>query len=127
MRRMRRRSKMEPTIALINVVFLMLVFFLVAGTVAPPIDGDVTLVRTEDLEGRDPADAIVLSADGARRHRGAPLGDLEAYVAGLGEDAAARIVPDRDVPARQFIALGRELRLAGAGRVLIVTEKGLAQ
>ena len=28
-------NRREPTIALINVVFLMLVFFMVAGTIAP--------------------------------------------------------------------------------------------
>ncbi len=34
MRRARTASKREPTIALINIVFLMLVFFMVAGTLA---------------------------------------------------------------------------------------------
>jgi biopolymer transport protein ExbD len=125
--RVRRRSRLEPTIALINVVFLMLVFFLVAGTISTPIDSDVTLVRTEELAGRDPADAIVLTREGERRHLGRPVGDLAGYIAGLGADPTARIVPDRAAPAADLVALGRELRLAGAARVMIVTEQGLDQ
>ena len=41
----------EPTIALINVVFLMLVFFMIAGTLAPPLDPDLSLIKAEDLDG----------------------------------------------------------------------------
>ena len=53
-------KKPEPAIALINIVFLMLIFFLIAGTLAPPLDKDLTLVRTAGLEGREPPDALVL-------------------------------------------------------------------
>ena len=59
MRRIVRRKKGEPTIALINIVFLMLIFFLVAGTLAQPLDGDLELVETSDLEGREPPEALV--------------------------------------------------------------------
>ena len=59
MRRIVRRKKGEPTIALINIVFLMLIFFLVAGTLAQPLDGDLELVATSDLEGREPPEALV--------------------------------------------------------------------
>ncbi|MFZ2100513.1 MAG: biopolymer transporter ExbD [Oricola sp.] len=121
--------KGEPTIALINVVFLMLVFFLVAGTLAPSIDRDVTLVRTSDLEGREPPDALVIHADGTMSWRGRPVETAEA-IALTGEkddtgQAAIRLVPDRDLPAVRLVELGRALRDAGAGRVFIVTERGL--
>ncbi|WP_424934031.1 ExbD/TolR family protein [Amaricoccus macauensis] len=125
MRKLRKRSKLEPTIALINVVFLMLVFFLVAGTVAPPMDKDVTLVSTAELEGREPPDAIILSGEGERRYRGEPLGDLGNYLEQLGDEPTVRIVPDREAPAAELIALGRDLREAGAARVMIVTEQAL--
>ncbi|HBT01217.1 MAG TPA: biopolymer transporter ExbD, partial [Citreicella sp.] len=38
MRKVRQKTEREPTIALINIVFLMLIFFLVAGTLAQPLD-----------------------------------------------------------------------------------------
>ena len=45
MRKRRQGTRREPTIALINIVFLMLVFFMVAGTLSTPLDKDVPLVR----------------------------------------------------------------------------------
>ncbi|MEM9248386.1 MAG: biopolymer transporter ExbD [Pseudomonadota bacterium] len=129
------RRKPEPTIALINVVFLMLIFFLVAGTVAPPLDPDLTLARTDDLEGRAPPDALVLRADGTTAFRGDDL-DPEAYVAQLraeedavaaepGQLLAARLVPDRDVPAIRLMEVTLALRAAGADQVMVVAERGL--
>jgi biopolymer transport protein ExbD len=75
------KPRREPTIALINVVFLMLVFFMVAGALAPPLDPTLSLVDTAELEGRPPPDALVLHADGRLSYRGAALGDAAAYLA----------------------------------------------
>ncbi|APX14095.1 ExbD/TolR family protein [Tateyamaria omphalii] len=122
-----RRQTREPTIALINIVFLMLVFFMVAGTLAAPLERDLALVRTDDLEGRAPPDALVIHADGQMVYRGAAQADAEGYLAGLDPEAReeVRIVPDRDLPAADLVRLGRDLRRAGAGRVIIVTERAL--
>ena len=127
MRRQRNRSEREPTIALINIVFLMLIFFLVAGTLAAPLDTDLRLVDTARLDGTPPADALVLHADGRMTHRGAAVGSAAEFVAGLPEDARTlvRIVPDRALPAAVLVSQGRALRDAGADRIVIVTERGL--
>lgn len=127
-RRPRPRSDREPTIALINVVFLMLIFFLVAGTVARPLDGDLKLVRTVDLDGAAPADALVVHADGRLTWRGAEVASPEAFLAGQPAEALAlvRVVPDRDLPAAALVRIGRALYGAGAQRVVVVTERGLA-
>ncbi|MEL6467620.1 MAG: biopolymer transporter ExbD [Pseudomonadota bacterium] len=121
------RPKREPTIALINIVFLMLVFFMVAGTLSPPLDRNLALVSTDDLEGRPPPDALVVHADGRLSFRGTDQPDAAFYVGSLDPDAKTevRIVPDRELPAAQLITLGRDLRRAGAGKVIIVTERGL--
>ena len=114
------RSRREPTIALINIVFLMLIFFMAAATLASPLDADLRLVRTEDIEGR-------VHAEGRRRYRGAAVVDAAAYVAALPEAARAtlRLVPDAALPAADLLRLGEALRRAGAGRIVIVTERGL--
>jgi|TARA_R110002051_G_scaffold103335_3_gene175118 biopolymer transport protein ExbD len=127
MRRQRIRTEREPTIALINIVFLMLIFFLVAGTLAVPLDKDLRLVNTVELEGSPPADALVLHADGRMTNRGAEIASVAEFVAGLPEETRARvrIVPDRELPATVLVAQGRALRNAGAERVVIVTERGL--
>ncbi|ABG33636.1 biopolymer transporter ExbD [Roseobacter denitrificans] len=117
------RRRLEPTIALINVVFLMLVFFLVAGAVAPPLDPDLTLATAADLEGRAPPDAMVLSADGNLTFRGQPT-DAAAYFSTL-EEPVARIVPDRDAPASALLDAALALQTAGAERIIVVAARGL--
>ncbi|QKV20380.1 ExbD/TolR family protein [Oricola thermophila] len=121
--------KPEPTIALINVVFLMLVFFLIAGTLSPPLDRDVTLVKAADLQGREPPDALVIHADGTISYRGEPVEPADALsVAGetLEQgDTVVRLVPDRDLPAVRLVEIGNALRDAGASRVFIVAERNL--
>lgn len=121
--------KQEPTIALINVVFLMLIFFLIAGTLAPPLDKDLTLVSTAGLEGREPPDALVVRADGTTTWRGQEVSIGEAVVRLRGtegeETDAIRIVPDRALPAAKLIGIANELRENGTKRVFIVTERGL--
>ncbi len=121
------RTRREPTIALINIVFLMLIFFMAAATLAPPLDGELKLVRTVELEGRAPPDALVIHADGRLVYRGEALPNPAAYVAALPEDTrdTVRIVPDADLPAAGLIRLGAALRQAGADRVVMVTERGL--
>jgi biopolymer transport protein ExbD len=127
MRRKTARQGREPTIALINIVFLMLIFFLVAGTLAAPLDKDLKLVSTARIEGTAPPDALVVHADGRMTHRGAPIETAGAFIAALPADARdrVRIVPDRDLPAATLVSLGRTLREAGAQSVVIVTEKGV--
>ena len=119
------RTRREPTIALINIVFLMLIFFMAAATLAPPLDGALKLVRTADLEGRAPPDALVVHADGRLAYRGAAVADAAAYMAQVGAEEVVRIVPDAELPAPDLIRLGEALRRAGASRVVMVTERGL--
>lgn len=121
------KPKREPTIALINIVFLMLVFFMVAGTLAQPLDSSLNLVQTSDLDGRAPPDALVLHPDGRLAFRGDAVADAASFIANLPEEerATIRLVPDRETPADLLVSLGRGLRDAGAGKVLIVTERGL--
>ncbi|MCH2066338.1 MAG: biopolymer transporter ExbD [Shimia sp.] len=117
------RKKRDSTIPLINIVFLMLVFFLIAGTVAAPLDPDLNLVQTQDLEGREPPDALVLHVNGRLTFRGQQT-TPEAYVADNGS-GPTRIVPDRDVAAQRLMAVTGALRRAGATSVILVTERAL--
>jgi biopolymer transport protein ExbD len=122
----RRRPAREPTIALINIVFLMLVFFLVAGTVAQPLDPELRLVRTTEMKGTAPPDALVLHRDGRMSYRGEDTASAEDFLAARGEaGGAVRVVPDRDLPAARLVEIGAALRAAGAESVLLVTERGL--
>ncbi|MEX0340383.1 MAG: ExbD/TolR family protein [Arenibacterium sp.] len=117
------QSKRDPSIALINIVFLMLIFFLIAGTIAPPLDRDLELVDVAELEGREPPDALVLKADGVLSYRGAPI-EAQQYMQGHGE-GPVRIVPDRNSSGQRLVALAAELRGLGATTVILVTQRAL--
>ncbi|MEY8838288.1 ExbD/TolR family protein [Cribrihabitans sp. XS_ASV171] len=119
----RRQSKRDPSIALINIVFLMLIFFLIAGTIAAPLDADLRLVETSGLDGREPPDALVLRADGTLSFRGNPI-DAQQFMAGYTE-GPVRIVPDRNSSGQRLVALSSELRSLGAPSILLVTERAL--
>jgi biopolymer transport protein ExbD len=122
-----RRAQSEPTIALINIVFLMLIFFMIAGALAPTLDGEIKLIATDDLEGRAPPDTTVLRADGTLFLRGSETTPEQAVTASEhgpnGLDL--RLVADRAVPAKILMARVAELRAAGATSVWLVTERGL--
>jgi len=126
-----KRSKPEPTIALINIVFLMLIFFIVAAQIAPPLEGDLNLVSTADLENREPPDALVVMPDGLMKYRGALV--TPAHYVTIKQESAPddletiRLVPDRDLAAVKLIEIGNELRGLGAEKIMLVTEQGLAQ
>ncbi len=127
MRKRRQSTRHEPTIALINIVFLMLVFFMVAGTLSQPLYRDLRLVRTADLEGRAPPDTLVVHPAGRLAYRGEVVASAQAFFDARpeAEREVVRIVPDEALPATTLVNLARELRTAGASRVMIVTQRGL--
>lgn len=105
----------------------MLVFFMVAGTLSQPLDKDLTLVRTADLEGRAPPDTLVVHADGRMSFRGEDVASAAAFYATMQEKERiqVRLVPDQNLPAETLVNLARDLRAAGAQSVLVVTERAL--
>lgn len=127
-----KRSPQESTITLINVVFLMLIFFLIAGTLTPPLDKDVTLISTLESDRAEPPDALFVTAGGVMRTRGAEV-TAQDYVAAirqkdllLPEDpVTVKIAADRELPAERLIAIVGELRDAGAARITVVTERAM--
>lgn len=108
---------------MINVVFLMLIFFLIAGTVAAPLDPDLKLVEVSGLDGREPPDALVLRQDGTLVFRRAAT-DVAQYMS-TQESDAVRIVPDRNVSGQRLVDVSTSLRRLGATSVIIVTERAL--
>jgi len=117
------RRKRDTTIALINVVFLMLIFFLITGTIAPPLDPELELADTSGLEGREPPDALLLHKDGTLSFRGTPS-DPASFMSAHGT-GPVRIVPDRDVPAPRLIEIAGTLRRLGAPSVFLVTKQAI--
>ncbi|MCH2094276.1 MAG: biopolymer transporter ExbD [Rhodobacteraceae bacterium] len=121
----RQTRKREPTIALINVVFLMLVFFMVAGTLSQPLPRNVTLPVVADLDHANLPDALVVHSDGQISHKGAEIADVAGWARTQDAMQALRIIPDKDAPARAVLALAARLRVQNGAKIRIVTERAL--
>jgi biopolymer transport protein ExbD len=132
-------SPVEPTLALINVVFLLLLFFVVTGTIVYQHDRSI-LPPTSLLltPGKAPADAVYVDADGNLSFRGQPQDaagiaralradapDAAEGAAGSGESGAVartvQVVADRSLMARTLLGVVRDLKDQGLHSLSIVT------
>jgi biopolymer transport protein ExbD len=127
-------SPVEPTLALINVVFLLLLFFVVTGTIVYQHDRSI-LPPTSLLltPGKAPADAIYIDAEGSLSFRGEPhdaagiarVLRADGPAEGEGEDGAVartvQVVADRSLNARILLGVVRTLRDQGLHSLSIVT------
>lgn len=125
--RPQKRPQSEGTITLINVVFLMLIFFLIAGTLTPPLDNDITLISAETGEPVQPPDTLSARANGALYFRGEFI-NVETFLANLRENNTddtlmVRIIADKELPALKLIDLVSKLRGLGVNSVHVITER----
>lgn len=128
--RPRKARQRESTIALINVIFLMLIFLLLAGTLAPPMDSEVALIRTAEAESAEPPDALFITSDGRLRAHGIET-NVGSFVTRLkmetrseaGSPLSAKVAADRDLPATRLVEIVGELRAAGVEKISIATER----
>ncbi|MHC0052638.1 ExbD/TolR family protein [Actibacterium sp. D379-3] len=114
-----RRMRGEDIVPMINVVFLLLIFFLMTAQIAPPDPLDVTPPQGVG-ETVAPGDTLFIAADGALAFgdaRGAAV-----FAALAGRDAAQPLVlrADAGVPGARLAALLARLAQAGQGQVLLV-------
>jgi len=110
-----RKSIDDQLIPLINIVFLLLIFFMVAGQITQReavIDPPASLSRKPAPE--DPA-LLVLERSGALRINGRPI-DAQALTSALDAypgDAGITLAADRDVPASGLAPVLLAVRGAG--------------
>ena len=112
---------------LINIVFLLLIFFLVAGVIreVEPVDVDPPRSLVEAESEAAPL-TIYVSADGRLALGDNVLSD-DVFNAAVTEavttdpEQAIRIVADRNVDSAKVITVLEALRSAGASRVKLTT------
>ena len=131
--RMRASLKRPPDdgiVPLINIVFLLLIFFLIVGTIAPSADISVAYPETEKSPvTRAPAEALYVSAGGFLSYRGTALKPedltevVRADMAGR-EETILPVVVDRTLPARELAPLLGKLTTAGVVRIRLITVRG---
>lgn len=113
-----RRDRGEPIAPLINVVFLLLIFFLMAATLAPPEPLEVTPPRSVSEAEQAGGMALVIAADGTLAY-----GDLrgEAVFGALGAGPLT-VRADAALPAARLVGVLGRLRAAGADGIELVVE-----
>tara|TARA_R110000824_G_scaffold399843_1_gene606042 strand:+ start:129677 stop:130081 length:405 start_codon:yes stop_codon:yes gene_type:complete len=125
----RQRPPYETMVPLINVVFLLLIFFLLAGTMEPaePVPVDLPAGQIDDKNSRLPA-TLYLEKDGfvwfgenmAPPELSGVL--VKGFLKDEGTDRVA-IKADQEAPADALLTLMEALRKAGVKEVTIQTEQ----
>jgi biopolymer transport protein ExbD len=124
-----RRQSDDGIVPLINIVFLLLIFFLIAGTITPRADISIDFPQTAESPGaRMPADAVYVSAGGFISYRGARV-DADGLAATVAAEIAAQhgsslaVVVDRSLPAADLSPVLGALAGAGATKVRLITKR----
>ncbi|MCI5109316.1 MAG: biopolymer transporter ExbD [Marivita sp.] len=118
-----RRSSREPVVPMINVVFLLLIFFLMTAQITPPAPFDVTLPNAsgEDDTGQR---ALYISADGEIAFETARGDAALAEAVQASDSGPLRLNADATLSAATLAQVLGRLTALGATRVDIVTEGG---
>ena len=112
---------------LINIVFLLLIFFLVAGVIkdVEPVDVDPPASVAEAES--DEADLTIFFAQNGQLALGNQLLDEDDFTAQLNAaisaqpDQSVRIVADKEIDSTKVIEVLETLRTAGSSRVKLTT------
>ena len=118
--------------ALINVVFLLLLFFVVTGTIVYQHDRSIVPPTSILLNpGKAPADAVYINAEGTLSFRGivqspAEIAEVlrterEAEVAHASVARTIRLVADHRLNARALLAIVEDFKDQGLDSLSIVT------
>lgn len=115
----------DSSLALINVVFLLLLFLIISGTLRPPLPERFEWASTRSMEGRgDIANSLVLARSGAIWSQGAPVeeGELDGVLQAL----AARtdrlsLQVDKGARVGAIAAFAARLKQAGVTQITFVT------
>ncbi|MEQ3746132.1 MAG: biopolymer transporter ExbD [Henriciella sp.] len=125
MKRSFQASKREPIISLINIVFLILIFFMVAGSLSGNRPAGIEFVQAQGLDCCSEHDALDILADGTLVNQGTTLASLDQFIAEIESlDATIRLRPDRNYPASELLKRMDALQAAGATHIVILTEQG---
>lgn len=125
-----RRARGAAILPLINVVFLLLMFIVLAGVVRSP--DPFTLSPPQATEGQqadatDPEATLYVAQSGEIRFRGV-TSEADAFVAiarlaAAGELDALTLRADANVPAPRIVKLVEALRLTGITQVQLQAER----
>jgi biopolymer transport protein ExbD len=123
----RRASNAEDNVLpLINVVFLLLIFFMVSGSLIQEPPFKLTPPTTRHAEARDAqSEYLAIGADGSLAWMGETI-DADKLAERLGQrsesEAPLQVRADRRLDAKVLTQLLAELRAGGVAQIQLLTE-----
>lgn len=122
-----RRTSDEGVVPLINVVFLLLIFFLIAGTMTPPSPLELDPVTTQESPAsRSPSATLFVSADGRMAYRGEEV-PVEALAGAIRADedrdeaVPLSVMLDRGLPSQDLSRILDALAAGGVSQLRLIT------
>lgn len=119
-----RRETAEPVIPLINIVFLLLIFFMLAGEIQRHPDIDPPSAQSTDAAVNEKGERLELRADGSLLLAGVMLSEddrIPALEQRRMESDGITLIADRDVSAETLLNLFDALRDADFASVTVLT------
>lgn len=123
------RTREPDLTSLINIVFLILIFFIVAGALRPFSARNIELTKiAADAAGAVAPGRLIAHADGRLTYRGADIALAELGPA-VASEAARRsfetfvIVADARLPGSSLLAVIRKLRAARITPISVMSER----
>ncbi len=115
-----RQRPREAVVPMINVVFLLLIFFLMTAAFVPPAPMDVTLPQGAAAAQAGTEDALYLSADGTLAFR-SETGAAALRLAASGANGALDLRADAGVAAADLAKVLSRLAAAGVSEARLIT------
>ncbi|THD75789.1 biopolymer transporter ExbD [Thalassobius vesicularis] len=117
-----RKPRSESIVPMINVVFLLLIFFLMTAQIAPPEPFAVTPPETSSADPADGGLTLYISDQGQLAFRDArDQAALTALSAALTPDAPVQVRADARAPATALARLLPQLAALGLTQVQLIT------
>lgn len=126
MKQQQRREPPENTIPLINVVFLMLIFFLFAGSIskddARQIEPPINIVEDETIRSTG---ALIVDPEGKTYFGDAEISVVDWLTQQAGtEDGPLKVAADGDLKADVLEKVIAEFKVSGRTDIVLITRKG---
>lgn len=116
----RREPRSESVVPMINVVFLLLIFFLMSAQIAPPALLELAPAFSDSAEETDPNDRVLwYDSDGSLAY-GTARGDA-VWSALANASGPLTLQADAATPAQDVARLLTRLRAAGIHSITLVT------
>jgi len=123
-----RNRNEEDLVPLINIVFLILIFFLIASTISSFSTRRIKLAETDAAANSQTSTrVIVIRSDGTRLSGNVPLSDeqIQARFEDWSKEPELplTVVADRAIAADQLIAVVTQANAAGIKNVMLLTRR----